>query len=83
MNKINTSRCTEKGGGSNLVSLHSEAENEFVAGLLPVVGAFTCFEQEHARRFNVNYTNSQNFFGYFFKNLIGWYKQSVSKLFYF
>ena len=65
------------------MSLHSEAENEFVAGLLPMVGAFTCFEQEHAGRFNENCTNSQNFFGYFLIILIGWYKQSVSKLFYF
>ena len=42
--KIYYSRCTEKGGGSNLVSLHSQAENEFVAGLLPMVCAFTCFK---------------------------------------
>ncbi len=40
--KIYYSRCTEKGGGSNLVSLHSQAENEFVAGLLPMVCSFTC-----------------------------------------
>ena len=56
--KIYYSRCTEKGGGSNLVSLHSQAENEFVAGLLPMVCAFTCFSfyQGGIKLWRNNYT---------------------------